>query len=79
MNEKREEYPESLIQELTEQDEIFGAIADCASSYEHNLLASSLFGVFPTQVNWTSYSKFCCRWKWRIWQDQLIYSEEILL
>lgn len=46
MNEKREEYPESLIQELTEQDDIFGAIADCASSYEHNLLASSLFGVF---------------------------------
>ncbi|KAL6451004.1 IRA2 Inhibitory regulator protein IRA2 [Candida maltosa Xu316] len=46
MREVKEEYPDELVEELTDQVELFGAIADCASSFEHNLLASSLFGVF---------------------------------
>ena len=42
----REEYPDKLINELTDQFEIFGSIAECASSFEHNLLASAFFEVF---------------------------------
>ncbi|EGW32510.1 ras GTPase activating protein RasGAP/neurofibromin [Spathaspora passalidarum NRRL Y-27907] len=42
----RQEYPDEIIEELTSQTEIFGAIAESASSLEHNLLASSLFGIF---------------------------------
>ncbi|KAI5964022.1 IRA2 [Candida theae] len=41
-----EEYPYQLVEQLVEETEIFGSIAECASSSEHNLLASSLFGVF---------------------------------
>ncbi|RCK63471.1 Inhibitory regulator protein IRA1 [Candida viswanathii] len=46
LSEKQEEYPDDLIEDLTDLVDIFGAIAECASSFEHNLLASSLFGVF---------------------------------
>ncbi|RLV94789.1 Inhibitory regulator protein IRA2 [Spathaspora sp. JA1] len=42
----RQEYPDEIIEELTKQTEIFGAIAESASSLEHNLLSSSLFGIF---------------------------------
>lgn len=41
-----EEYPESMINKLTSITDIYGAIAEVASSTEHNLLASSLFGIF---------------------------------
>ena len=45
-NFQQEEYPDKLINELTDQFEIFGSIAECASSFEHNLLASAFFEVF---------------------------------
>lgn len=41
-----EEYPYELVEQLVQETEIFGSIAECASSSEHNLLASSLFGIF---------------------------------
>lgn len=41
-----EEYPYELVEQLVQETEIFSTIAECASSSEHNLLASSLFGVF---------------------------------
>ncbi|KAG7660703.1 IRA2 [[Candida] subhashii] len=42
----KEEYPDELIEHFTNQTDIFGAIAECASSSEHNLLASALFVIF---------------------------------
>ena len=47
----REEYPDKLINELTDQFEIFGSIAECASSFEHNLLASAFSKCFPIPGN----------------------------
>lgn len=46
-----EEFPYELIEELVHETEIFGSIAECASSSEHNLLASSLFGIFSYTNN----------------------------
>ena len=46
----REEY-DKLINELTDQFEIFGSIAECASSFEHNLLASAFSKCFPIPGN----------------------------
>ncbi|KAI5954646.1 IRA2 [Candida jiufengensis] len=43
---REEEFPDVLINSVVEETEIFSSIADCASSLEHNLLASSLFGIF---------------------------------
>lgn len=43
---KKEEFPDELIEDLTNQTEIFAAIAETASSAEHNLLASALFVIF---------------------------------
>ncbi|KAI3402447.2 IRA2 [Candida oxycetoniae] len=43
---KREEFSIDLVDELSKQTEIFSSVADCATSMEHNLLASSLFSVF---------------------------------
>ncbi|KAI5961403.1 IRA2 [Candida pseudojiufengensis] len=40
------EFPDQLVLNLVDQTDIFSSIADCASSLEHNLLASSLFGIF---------------------------------
>ncbi|EAZ62896.2 Ras GTPase activating protein RasGAP/neurofibromin [Scheffersomyces stipitis CBS 6054] len=42
----KEDFSESLTSQITDLQDIFGAIAEVASSTEHNLLASSLFGIF---------------------------------
>lgn len=46
-----EEFPDSLVCLLTQQTEIFCAVAQCATSLEHNLLASSLYSVFAYTHN----------------------------
>ncbi|KAK6455475.1 ras GTPase activating protein RasGAP/neurofibromin [Scheffersomyces xylosifermentans] len=42
----KEEFTEAEIEQLTNATELYGSVAEVASSTEHNLLASSLFGVF---------------------------------
>ncbi|KAK6463983.1 ras GTPase activating protein RasGAP/neurofibromin [Scheffersomyces coipomensis] len=42
----KEEYPDHIIQKLSEITEIYGAVAEVASSTEHSLFSSSLFGIF---------------------------------
>ncbi|CAI5757203.1 unnamed protein product [Candida verbasci] len=51
MKTNQEEYPNELIFQLTDNTDIFGSIAETASSLEHNLLASSLFGIFTYTNN----------------------------
>lgn len=45
-----EEFSDEMVEKLSELYEVYGAAAEIASSTEHNLLASALFGLF-------SYSK----------------------
>ena len=42
----KEEYQDAVIFQLTDLYEVYGAVAEAASSTEHNLLASALYGVF---------------------------------
>ncbi|CAK9436789.1 uncharacterized protein LODBEIA_P13110 [Lodderomyces beijingensis] len=46
-----EEFPDEMIKDLSNQTEVFSAIASCATSLEHNLLASSIFSVFSYTNN----------------------------
>ncbi|KAK6203153.1 uncharacterized protein RJT21DRAFT_119299 [Scheffersomyces amazonensis] len=42
----KDEYPEHIIEKLSEIIDIYGAVAEVASSTEHSLFSSSLFGIF---------------------------------
>lgn len=46
IKEELEEFPDEIIERLSDLYDVFGATAEVASSSEHNLLASSLFGIF---------------------------------
>lgn len=46
-----EEFPENLVRELSEVYDVFSAAADIASPSEHNLLATSLYGLFSYTKN----------------------------